>query len=120
MSDKIEIGTLNKRIIIQNTIDGTDAQGYPTKTPIQFRKCWSGVSSLSGREFYSAMAVQAENTLKFTIRYCKGLTTDMQILFGKKIVDGIEVDVVYNITSTDDINFKHEFIIIKALVIAHE
>lgn len=66
---------------------------------------WAAVSNLRGREFYAAAQVQAENTVKFTIRYTKDIDTHMQIIFNDK---------PYNIIAIDNIDYKNRFMEIRA------
>lgn len=103
---KVNIGDLNKRIVIQVLTHSTDEEGFPVDKWLPFKTVWAGVSNLSGREYFAAMAVQAENTLKFLIRYTKGITTDMQIFFEEK---------TYNITFIDDVRYSKKFTEIKAI-----
>ncbi|MHC6181009.1 phage head closure protein [Clostridium sp. JNZ X4-2] len=61
---------------------------------------------LYGREYFETAALQAEKTVKFTVRYLSGISSDMRILFeGKQ----------YNITSIDNIKYKNRFMEIKAV-----
>ena len=64
------------------------------------------MSNLYGKEYYQAAAMQAEKTVKFTIRFLDSITADMRILFEDK---------QYNITSIDNIKYANKFIEIKAL-----
>ena len=99
-------GDLNKRITIQKPITTTNERGFEIETWEDFKTVWAAVSNLHGREYFAAAAVQAENTVKFTIRYLEGLNTTMRILFqGKQ----------YNITSIDNIKYQNRYIEIKAM-----
>jgi SPP1 family predicted phage head-tail adaptor len=69
-------GDLNKRITIQKPITTTNERGFEIETWEDFKTVWAAVSNLHGREYYAAAAIQAENTVKFTI--CK-----RQLLFHK-------------------------------------
>ena len=42
---------------------------------------------VSGREYFSAQTVNAQNTVKFNIRYLPGLTTKMRIVFKGRVFD---------------------------------
>ena len=67
--------------------------------------CWCAVEPLSGREFWEAAAVNRENEVRFTIRFCRDVTPEMRIR-----LDG----VVYDITSILDKNNRHEVLEIMA------
>lgn len=104
----MEIGNLRHRVIFQKRIIGTDPEGYPIDTWVDIRTVWASVSNLSGREFYAAAAVQAENTVKFTVRYVPDVDTSVKILFrGNQ----------YNITAIDNIKYKNEYMEIKAQIV---
>ena len=102
----MEIGELRHRITIQKLTTGINENGFEVETWEDYRTVWAVASNLHGREYYAAAAVQAENTVKFTIRYLTGLDTTIRILFrGKQ----------YNITAIDNIKYQNRFIEIKAL-----
>jgi SPP1 family predicted phage head-tail adaptor len=98
-------GELDKRITFQRLTTTTNENGFEVEILEEFKTVWAAVTNLHGREYFEAAAVQAENTVKFTIRYLEGINPSMKILFeGKK----------YNITAIDNIKYKNRFIEIKA------
>lgn len=99
-------GELKHRITIQKLTTTVNANGFEVEEWAEHETVWAAASNLHGREYYAAAAVQAENTVKFTIRYIAGLDTSMQILFQDK---------QYNITAIDNIKYQNRFIEIKAL-----
>jgi SPP1 family predicted phage head-tail adaptor len=102
----MDIGDLRHRITLQKFINEVNENGFETEVWQDYKTVWASVSNLSGKEYYQAAAVQVEKTVKFTIRYLYGISSDMRILFeGKQ----------YNITSIDNIKYKNRFIEIKAL-----
>lgn len=88
----------NKRIkfVIKH---GKDKDGYPIKGENTIRECYASVRGLRGKEFYNAAAVQAQDDKVFNCKYFKGLTPNMQIKYN---------GVLYNITSINDLNERHE------------
>lgn len=101
----MEIGDLRHRITLQQLTTSVNDNGFEVETWEDFKTVWAAVSNLHGREYYAAAAVQAENTVKFTIRYLEGLNTTMRILFqGRQ----------YNITALDNIKYRNRYIEIKA------
>lgn len=97
---------LKKRITLQILETLTNENGFEIETWTDFKDVWASVTNLHGREYFEAAAVQAENTVKFTIRYTDEIETTMRILFkGKQ----------YNISSIDNIKFANKFIEIKAM-----
>ena len=99
------IGEMRQRIAIQRVIISTNENGYEVETPEVIKVVWAKVSNLHGKEFFEAKAVQAENTVNFTIRYISGLDQSMQIIFQGK---------TYNITTIDNIKYRNEYIEIQA------
>ena len=102
----MEIGELRHRITFQKLTTTTNENGFEVEAWEDYKTVWAAVTNLHGREYFEAAAVQKENTVKFTIRYFKGLDTSMRILFqGRQ----------YNIISIDNIKYKNKYIEIKAL-----
>lgn len=97
---------LKHRITIQILESLTNENGFEIETWVDFKDLWAKIENLHGREYFEAAAVQAENTVKFTIRYTDEIDTDMKILFKDKR---------YNITSIDNIKYANKFIEIKAM-----
>lgn len=113
----MNIGELDKRIIIQKLTTSQDDNGFPLETWIDHKTLWSGVSNLSGREYFSAMAVQMENTVKFKIRYFKDLdsTINLESSNTTKVFRIQYNKTIFSITSIDDLKMKHISMEIKAL-----
>lgn len=99
-------GDLRHRITFQKLTTTVNENGFEEETWEDVKTVWAAASNLHGREYYAAAAVQAENTVKFTIRYLPGIHTTMRILFrGKQ----------YNITAIDNIKYQNRYMEIKAL-----
>ena len=99
-------GILRHRITIQRRVGEINQSGFTTDTWEDVCTVWAGAANLHGREFFAAKAVQAEQTVKFTIRYRNGLDTSMRIVFDGK---------PYNITAIDNIQYRNQYLEIKAL-----
>lgn len=101
----MEIGALRHRITFQELTTSVNENGFEEQNWEGYKTVWAAVSNLHGREYYAAAAVQAENTVKFTIRYLPDINTSMRILFrGKQ----------YNITAIDNIKYQNRYLEIKA------
>ena len=98
-------GKLRHRITLQRYTEIVDPDGFTTQQWQDVATVWAAVENLYGREYWEAAAVQAENTVKFTIRYRPDVDQAMRIVFRGKI---------YNIISVDNIKYRNEFIEIKA------
>jgi SPP1 family predicted phage head-tail adaptor len=107
---QVEIGDLRHRITFQKHTTTINENGFKVETWEDYKTVWAAVSNLHGREYYAAAAVQAENTVKFTIRYLTGLDTTMRISFRGKI---------YDIAAIDNIKYQNRFIEIKALEVVN-
>jgi SPP1 family predicted phage head-tail adaptor len=98
-------GDLRHRITLQKLTTTTNPNGFEVQTWEDFKTVWAKVTNLHGREYFAAAAVQAENTVKFTIRYLEGIDPSMRILFRRK---------QYNITAIDNIKYQNRIMEIKA------
>lgn len=47
----MNIGDLNKRIIIQKNNESIDGEGYPIENWINYKTVWSRINNISGKEF---------------------------------------------------------------------
>jgi len=102
----ISIGDMRHRITLQKKVDVTDADGFTTQQWQDVATVWAAVENLHGREYWEAAAVQAENTVKFTIRYRPDIDQTMRIVFCGQI---------YEITAIDNIKYRNEYLEIKAV-----
>ncbi|MCK9575659.1 MAG: phage head closure protein [Clostridia bacterium] len=72
----MQAGELNRRITIQrNTSNGSSSDVWRT-----FATVWAKKKGASGRLFYQAAAAQSKNDVVFTIRYKRGINTEMRII----------------------------------------
>jgi len=102
----MHIGDLRHRITIRKILPVINENGFESEEPEEFRTVWAAVTNLHGKEYFEAKAVQAENTVKFTIRFLAGIDQTMQILFQGKS---------YNITAIDNIKYRNKYIEIQAM-----
>jgi len=45
---------------------------------------WAMIKTVKGKEFVQAASVQGERTVRFVVRYTKGLTNDMRIIYDER------------------------------------
>lgn len=102
----MEIGDMRNRITFFTVAPSINENGFETEQLIEFATVWAFVSNIHGNEYFAAKAVQAENTVKFIIRYLEGLDQNMKISFNNK---------KFNITTIDNIKYRNKYIEIKAL-----
>ena len=90
---------LNRKITFQSfTITQDPITGEITETWTDFVSVFAKVEPLVGREYFAAAAVQAEDSVKFTMRYRGDLTTAMRIVFDGKQFD---ISSIQNIRSAN-------------------
>lgn len=104
----MDIGEIRHRITIQNLSTEINENGFEVEQWCHYKTVWAAVTNLHGREYYAAAAINAQNTVKFTIRYIEDIENSMRILFKGK---------TYNITSIDNIKYRNQYIEIKAVVV---
>ena len=63
-----------------------NANGEPVGSWATFHECWARVRPMSGNERVIASQIQAETTHAVELRYKAGITQDMRILFGTRIL----------------------------------
>ena len=102
----MDIGDLKHRVTFQRFTTVVNDNGFEEEAWVDFKTVWAKVENLHGKEYFEAAAVQAEKTVKFTIRFTKDIDESMRIMFQGKH---------YNITSIDNIKYANKFIEIKAM-----
>ncbi|EPY6492400.1 phage head closure protein [Clostridium sporogenes] len=118
---KVNIGDLNKRIVIQKYIINQNENGFDIEEWIDYKSVRAAMNNLWGKELYAAKAVQAENTVEFIIRYSKDLkninTKEYRIKTIKDKNATKEKDRYryFNITFVDNIRYKNRWLKIKAI-----
>lgn len=85
----MQAGLLKKRITIQVKAVGSPAQdeyGEPNTTWQTFKTVWASIEPIQGREFWAQQQVQSEITHRVRVRYVSGVTADMRILYGARVL----------------------------------
>jgi SPP1 family predicted phage head-tail adaptor len=80
-------GLFRHRITFQSFIETTNENGFPVQDWTDVKTVWAMIKTVSGREYYQAASVQAENTVRFIIRYTKGITNDMRIVYDGRVFE---------------------------------
>jgi SPP1 family predicted phage head-tail adaptor len=106
----MDAGQFNRRITIQRRVTTVNENGMEIETWTDSYLCWAYVNGISGTEFWSAQAVQAEQTVVFTVRYCRFMkeldTMDFRILFDGK---------PYDIKNIDNVRYGNDVVKIRAI-----
>lgn len=85
-------GQLNKRISFQKKAENTtDDEGFSipeSEIPyVDVVSVWAMAKTVSGREYHQAAATQNERATRWIIRYRKGLSEDMRILYDNRVFE---------------------------------
>ncbi|NFL75364.1 head-tail adaptor protein [Clostridium sporogenes] len=118
---KVNIGDLNKRIVIQKYIINQNKNGFDIEEWIDYKSVRAAMNNLWGKEFYAAKAVQAENTVEFIIRYSKDLKNintkeyRIKIIKDKNATKEKDRYRYFNITFIDNIQYKNKWLKIKSI-----
>ena len=79
-SNVIKPSELNRKITIQQVTNSVDAEGIFTESWVDFAVLRANRKPLSGREYFEAAAINAEKTVKYRIRYRKGILPNMRLI----------------------------------------
>ncbi len=78
----------NRRAELQSQQGGL-SDGYPTEpTWTTVKKLWVSKRDLSGREYFQAAAVNAEDTTEFKTRYQNNISSEQRL-----VLDGLVYDI---------------------------
>jgi SPP1 family predicted phage head-tail adaptor len=80
----MQAGKLRNYITIEQPTEAFDSNGELILTWSTFAEVWAEILPLIGREFYSARQVNAELTGKIRLRFIKGITAKMRVLYENK------------------------------------
>jgi SPP1 family predicted phage head-tail adaptor len=105
----MSIGEMKHRITFLRITQVLNENGFESEISQEYKTVWAAVSNPNGREFFAAAQVNAQNTVKFKVRYLAGLDQSMKILFQGK---------TYDITAIDNIKYKNRYIEIQAMEVA--
>ncbi len=106
----MNVNELRHRITFQKKTTTTNENGFTEESWTDIRTVFASKNNLFGREFFQAVAVQAENTVEFGIRY-SGFVDEMDSKL-YRITQGLKI---YNITFIDNILYDKIFVKIKTL-----
>jgi len=93
-------GTLRHRIQVQAQQETRDAHGGVTRQWVTQATRWGAVKPLSGREFFSAQAVQSDVTHEIRMRHYDGLTTTNRLLHDSRTFE------IKSVLNTDERNIE--------------
>jgi len=90
MKQRDLMGEMRQRIALQaKTI--TKSEGIPQENWTTVATIWAAVEDISGKEYFQAGAMQSEVTTRIKIRYRKGITHSMRVLYGSRVFQILSV-----------------------------
>ncbi|NLW92374.1 MAG: phage head closure protein [Syntrophomonadaceae bacterium] len=93
-------GELKKRITIQRETFVKASGSYEhVSTWTDVATVWAAVEPLRGREYFQALETHSEEIIRIKIRYRSGITNEMRVKYGKRLL---------YIQSVIDVNERHQ------------
>lgn len=83
----MNIGSLRHRISIQKPVKQKDELNQSTLNWVDFKRVWSRMITLKGKEYIAAAATKSENTVRFVVRYTKDIDESMRILYKGRVFE---------------------------------
>lgn len=84
----MKIGRLRKKVNIQSVSEANDSFGEPVKTWSNFAaNRWAEVEQTGGGESFTGSRIIDEKTVVFKMRFVKGITPKMRVVFGNENYD---------------------------------
>lgn len=80
-------GRLTERVTLQARSDTPDGYGQPVPAWATVATVWAAVESISGREYVTAAAEQAETTLRVTLRHRSIDASTHRLLWRSRVLD---------------------------------
>lgn len=107
----VDIGKMNKRIMIQKQTVTIDAEGNHTSVWQDYFSCYAAINGVSQRDYWNARQQHEENTVTFRMRCCSALkllnTVDYRI-----VCSGL----IYDITGIDNVLFADSVLNIRGVI----
>jgi len=100
----MNIGEMRDRITFQEKVYSLDSP-YVSNTYSNYTTVWAKVEYLNGREYWNAKAVNAEQTVRFIIRYRNDITTKMRVAYNS---------MLYDITAVQPLDNKKQWLVVVA------
>lgn len=97
------IENMRETIIVQKSAPAVDENGNHSLEWEDYYKCHAYVNNLSGKEYYKAAQVNAQEDVNFILRYCSRVK-DMDSEHYRIIFRG----QIYNISFVDNVQYKNK------------
>ena len=87
----MKIGSLRHRVALQQKNVTEDALKQQSEVWTDIATVWARIEPLSGREYAAARQINAEISVRITIRYRRGITADARAVFDGRIFEALSV-----------------------------
>ncbi len=87
----MKIGNLRHRVTLQQKTVIEDDLKQHTENWTDIASVWARIEPLSGREYFAAKQINSEISVRVTIRYLPGITTEARVVFGGRIFEVLSV-----------------------------
>lgn len=87
----MNFGALNERVIVQQSADATNSLGETIQSWATYATVWAGIDGASSQEALRAGQVGLSISHSVQMRYLSGLTAQMRILWGARVLEIISV-----------------------------
>jgi dTDP-4-dehydrorhamnose reductase len=89
-------------VVLQQKVVTEDALKQQSETWMNSATVWAVIEPLSGKEYFAAKQVNAEISVKLTLRYRKDVVSDMRVAFGNRVFE------VLSFSSVSKLKFQKE------------
>ncbi|MFD1675410.1 phage head closure protein [Alicyclobacillus fodiniaquatilis] len=89
------IGDLRRRVTLQSQQQTRDEDGMVNIAWVDVATVWASIVSVSGKEYFSAAAVNAETDKKVTIRYRSDVDSSWRVMVDgqvNEVIDPLDED----------------------------
>lgn len=87
----MKIGKLRHRITIQQYLASRDSFGDEIQTWVDMLRSWAAVEPVTGKEFFASQELNAEISVKITMRYRPCIQPEMRVTFGARVFEILAV-----------------------------
>ena len=91
LSTKLQIGKMDRRIVIQERTETTDSYNASVVTYSTFATVWADMRDTPGNEAYESEQLVPVRLTTFIIRYLDGVTETMRIAFDDRYYDIVSI-----------------------------
>ena len=82
----VTAGRMRHRVTIQEPVVARNGYGEAITTWTAVATVWASVEPISGREYFAAEHMQSEITHRVKLRYRSGITSEMRVLYGTRLL----------------------------------